>query len=129
MELRQAEEKLEELTGYSLKVVERAGSKLVDLLTSSNPWKGKECAREHCLLCKTRDIAGKNRTQDWCQECLDTAENDLRSKCTNEFEKEKGKIKVYKYIGESSRSTYERAYEHMYGLRSLSQGSYMLRMG
>ena len=34
-ELRQAEEKLGELTGYKLKIVERAGNKLVDLLTGN----------------------------------------------------------------------------------------------
>ena len=37
-----AEEKLGELTGYKLKVVERAGMKLEDLLRKSDPWQGSE---------------------------------------------------------------------------------------
>ena len=35
--LREAEEKLGSLTGYRLKMVEKAGDKLEDLLTKSNP--------------------------------------------------------------------------------------------
>ena len=139
-ELRKAEEKMEELTGYRLKVMERAGQKLSDLLVKSNPWKGLDCWREKCLLCVTKDNSGKNKSQDcckrsvvyemWCQ-CLEKEEEKLRERIEDdeEYEREKQKIKVWKYIGESSRSTYERAYEHQYGLKNLSTNSYMLKHG
>ena len=52
--LREAELKLENLTGYKLKLVERSGRKIEDLLTSSNPWQGIDCGRTSCLLCQTK---------------------------------------------------------------------------
>ena len=39
--LRDAEEELGSLTGYRLKMVEKTGDELVDLLTKSNPWQGR----------------------------------------------------------------------------------------
>ena len=38
--LRDNEEKMESMSGYRMKVVERGGSKLVDLLHKANPWAG-----------------------------------------------------------------------------------------
>ena len=48
--LQENEEKLEKLTNTRLKVVERTGTKLVDLITKYNPWQGHDCMRENCLL-------------------------------------------------------------------------------
>ena len=36
--MRESEDKMESMTGYRLKIVERGGSKLVDMLHKSNPW-------------------------------------------------------------------------------------------
>ena len=36
-------------------------------------------------------------------------------------------IRRYKYIGETSRSIYERAAEHQLGLQTLNKDSYMLK--
>ena len=38
-EIREAEEKMESLTGYRLKIVERSGTSLMDILHKSNTWK------------------------------------------------------------------------------------------
>ena len=109
VELRGAEEKLAELTGYKLKVVERGGQKLSDLLTSSNPWRGIDCGRELCLLCESKEKTGKLKTQDctrrsvvyeiWCQECQDKSEVQLKERLGveegKEYEEERKKIKVY----------------------------------
>ena len=48
-ELRELEYSLEPIIGHRLKIVEQAGTKLQDLLTSSNPWKGKDCERLHAM--------------------------------------------------------------------------------
>ena len=64
MKLREAEEKLATLTGYKLKIVERAGTKLEDLLTKSKAWQGIDCGRKLCLLCETKEKTGKNKGQD-----------------------------------------------------------------
>jgi hypothetical protein len=44
--MRDAEEKLQEMTGYKLKIVERTGTKLVDILQKADPWQGQECGRD-----------------------------------------------------------------------------------
>ena len=53
-QLRENEEKLEKLTNTRIKIVERTGTKIQDLLTRSNPWKGHDCERHNCLLCYTK---------------------------------------------------------------------------
>ena len=44
--LREAEEKMVDLTGYRLKIVERSGTKLEELLHKANPWQGVDCERK-----------------------------------------------------------------------------------
>ena len=78
-QLRESEAKLYELTGYKLKIVERAGVKLEDLLRKSDPWQGMDCLRIKCLHCKTKEHYKPARTQScskrnlvyeiWCLEC------------------------------------------------------------
>ena len=46
--LRESEEKLKQMTGYRIKIVEKVGNKLVDLLHKSDPWAGDNCGREKC---------------------------------------------------------------------------------
>ena len=62
--LRENEERMATMTGYKMKIVEKGGTKLVDILTKSNPWAGEDCQRERCLLCETKQITGKKNTQD-----------------------------------------------------------------
>jgi hypothetical protein len=45
--MREIEVKLKEMTGYKLKIVERGGSKLEDILVKKNPWEGERCGRKH----------------------------------------------------------------------------------
>ena len=111
--LRQAEEKLEEITGFRLKIVERAGLKMEDVLHSSNPWRGEDCGRPGCLLCKTKQITGKQKTQCcrkrslvyevWCIECSERMEKEIEKMDLSEEEKKRKieNIKQFKYIGET----------------------------
>ena len=139
-QLREAEEKLLNLTGYKLKIVERAGTKLEDMLPKSNPWQGKDCGRELCLLCETKQITEENQNQDcskrsvvyemWCMSCYKEDEDKIKMKYSDnpeKMEEEKRKIKKYKYIGESARSVFERALEHQLGFNTLNKNSYMLK--
>ena len=52
--LRENEEHLVKITGTKVKIIERTGTKIQDLLTRSNPWKGADCERQNCLLCFTK---------------------------------------------------------------------------
>ena len=41
--LRESEETMCDMTGYKLKIVEKGGTKLVDILHKANPWAGQHC--------------------------------------------------------------------------------------
>ena len=138
--LRKAEEQMVEMTGTKIKIVERAGTKLEDILTKADPWQGADCARERCLLCSTKQKTGKNLTQDcfrrnsvyetWCITCLERDKKNVEmqagedTKLQKELEKN---IRVHKYIGETNRSVFERGWEHLNDYHNLSTKSHMLK--
>ena len=41
-----------------IRIVERGGTKLKDLLCSRDPWEGKRCEREDCLPCSGDENEG-----------------------------------------------------------------------
>ena len=126
--------------GYTLKVVEKAGDKLEDILTKSNPWQGLDCGRRACLLCKTNQKTQKNLSQDchtrnlvyqtWCISCQAREEEKIEKDHEGDAKKireMKNKIKLHLYIGETSRSVYERSIEHQGDIDQLKTSSHMLR--
>ena len=52
------------MTGDKVKVVERASTKLEDILTRKNPWKGMDCQRPNYFLCFSKMISDKDKTKD-----------------------------------------------------------------
>ena len=64
------EENLFNLTRTRVKIVERAGVKLQDLLRTSNPWKGADCGRQNCLICLTKQLTDKNLRQECTRRSL-----------------------------------------------------------
>ena len=56
--LREIENNMGGMTGSKVKIVEKAGIALEDILTSSNPWKGQPCNR----LTKTSNRNAANVT-------------------------------------------------------------------
>ena len=46
-------EGLEKLGKFEIKLVERAGSKVVDILYQSNAWNMMDCERNDCIICNT----------------------------------------------------------------------------
>ena len=59
--LRENEERMGKFTNNKLKIVERAGVKIQDMLTKANPWKGQDCLRTNCILCLTKQRSEKNK--------------------------------------------------------------------
>ena len=57
--LRNTEETMEPLTNWKIKFVERAGTKVEEMLHKSNPWQGQDCQREKCMLDATKQKTGK----------------------------------------------------------------------
>ena len=63
-ELRKKEDKLKDLTGERVKIVERSGTKLEDLVSGKDPWRGADCGRPNCFLCNTKNITEKDMKKD-----------------------------------------------------------------
>ena len=105
-ELKEAEKQLAEATGSKMMIVERCGTKLADLLTKSNPWKGKDCLRKDCLLCKTKAKTEKKMSQDCMQRSVVYETRCLN--CEVKAKDEIMKMRKAKYIGETGKSSYER---------------------
>ena len=137
--LREAEEDLQRQTGVKIKIVERTGQKLVDVLHRADPWQGQDCGRPQCLLCETKTKTEKNMRQDctkrciiyetWCMSCEDKEVKRIEEETDDEREnvrKMEG-IKLYKYIGESSRSIYERGLEHLRDKEEIKADSHMIK--
>ena len=94
--------------------------------------------RDRCLLCATKEKTGKQKGQCcakrssvyeiWCLQCQARDIKKLEEKYEgDELDKEKEKILLYKYIGETNRSVYERSWEHLNGLKSIDKDSFMLK--
>ena len=104
------EEKMEQLTGYRLKIVERGGTKLVDILHKANPWAGEDCKRMGCLLCTTKKMEGKKNGQDCkkrncvyktnCITCRERQDRDIEQRMEGQGAKkvEEEKRKARRYI-------------------------------
>ena len=85
------------MTGYRLKIVERAGTKLEDILTKSDPWQVKDCNRKGCLLWLTKSRTGRNMTQHctrrtlvyetWCMTCYAKDEENTKKEAGDDMDK------------------------------------------
>ena len=104
-------------------MVKRCGTKLSDILTTSDPWRGTDCLQEGCLLCKTKSLTCKLLAQDckhrsivyetYCMSCKDSRIREIEAKYSEEISEndedekemrkkiEVEKIKIYKYIRET----------------------------
>ena len=131
--LRDNERKMTEITGMSVKFVERSGIKLCRTLCQTNPWSGQDCLRPDCLMCESKAdtglITGQDCTQrslvyeTWCESCRKEDE----CKLLENGEIQPQEIKLYKYIGETSKIGYERGKNHIDDKRLVHPGSHMLK--
>ena len=147
----------EEFSSIRVKVVERAGEKLIDSLHRSNPWDKMKCERKDCRQCNSKEeklwgsCKNKNKVyENECYTCLETIEEEKKEKQTEgekidentiietgkkrkTSDRENRKIeeveetRKYKYIGKSSRSAYERNTEHWKDLENLNPRSHILK--
>ena len=138
-ELRKKEETIANITGDKVKIVEKAGKKLENLLAGKDPWKGKDCGRPNCFLCSTKSLTGKETNKDCtkknvvyeivCLSCEQREKDRIENLELEDHEKAElvRNVKKYKYIGETSRSMYDRGYEHLDKLATLNSDSHMLK--
>ena len=109
---RQAESNLSAITGFRIKVVEKTGTAVKNILHKSNPWEDGFCSRVSCYPCQTGDEKSCfTRNIVYTSQCVPC--------------KETGKVKVY--IGETSRSAHERGGEHEADLRKKKPDSHIVK--
>ena len=112
--LREVLKRIEGILGFKVKVVERTGSTLKNLLPNTNPWGGAHCTRAECVTCNqgSEDMpACTKRGLVYESICLSCNPGALQ----------KGELKIDGnnttphpsiYVGETCRSIQERAAEH-----------------
>ena len=110
--LQKEEKRLGGITSYRVRIAESAGMALSRLLPSTNPWGPGDCGRQDCVVCNQQDEKQQdcrrwnNLYENQCQTCKvnvlkDGEESNILMKDGKEL-----------YIGESSRSLYERSKVH-----------------
>ena len=131
-ELREGEAQMTRITGVRFKFEEKAGMQLSRVICKTDPWAGQDCERVDCPMCETTMQVEGAKGQDcskrnvlyltWCQDCKDRDEK----KAIDEG-RDPGNVPLYKYLGESARSSYERGIEHQNDRRLMSTGSHMMK--
>ena len=56
--MREKLKEIEKVGKFKIKLVEKTGDKVVDLLHKSNPWSDEDCGRMDCLLCNSASEKG-----------------------------------------------------------------------
>ena len=124
--LRELFKRLEKVVGFSVKVVERAGTTLKNMFSTTTLWDGSKCGREECTTCNQGAEMPLN-----CRKASLVYENVCR-KCNpgagadKEMEEVKDDTPTL-YVSESSRSVFERSREHWGAWRNNKEDSHMLR--
>ena len=105
--LKQRYEEEVNYVGLNIKIMEQSGVTLKQRLQRSNPFKGKRCQRQECLVCQSNGKA----------ECgaIGVTYELVCQKCK------------HIYIGETSRSAYSRGKEHLHSLNPREEQSVMWR--
>jgi hypothetical protein len=115
--IKEQEDRLETLTGFRVKIVEQGGKQLSQVFPT-NPWAGQICGREECwtwkqgdeipIICFSRNILYESH----CSIC--TEERGVEKKTDKMADLMGKKLKGRGiYVGESSRSLFERSQEHL----------------
>ena len=120
--LRAEEQKLTEITGYRIKVVERSGDQIRRILCKKDPFEGAPCGRETCMVCKPEGKGNCRRRNITYQTTCDNCE-----KRNQEAGVENTADNVSKYVGESNRSAAERSKEHLSDLKEQREDSHMFK--
>ena len=117
---------MEPALGFRVKVVERTGQTLGSKFSQSSLWEGTMCGRENCITCKqeAEEIPPCTLSnliyENICSEC-------------NPGATKKGELGSMKegapslYVGESSRTIYERSVEHWGGVRKNDDKNHMIK--
>ena len=126
--LREVVERVKGILGYRIKIVERSGTPLKLMFPLTKIGEGKECGRQDCVTC-TQETRGEVLPQ--CKKRSVVYMN-ICTKCNPGVGEEKHKLTPPThppslYIGESSKSLYERGREHWRDYRGKHEDSHILK--
>ena len=122
--MRELISRLENVIGFKVKVVERAGASLKSLFPTNNLWEGQKCGRADCTTCEQGAEMLPN-----CTKSSLLYEN-ICGICNPKAGEDKELVEVNQdiptlYVGETSRSIYERSKEHWGAWRGKSDKSHI----
>jgi hypothetical protein len=122
--LQEIEKRLGGMTSYRVRVAESAGMALSRLLPSTNPWGPGDCGRQDCNICSQQD----EKQQD-CRKRNILYENRCQMCMVKVNEGRDGVNKDGRgvYVGETSRSMYERSKEHQRDKELRSEDSHQIK--
>ena len=112
--LQQAENKIAKFTGERVRICERGGKTIREILHKSNPWSGGPCGRRNCLPC----INGDGKQDCFVKNCVYDI---VCLKCSGDDKEKQDKYSVY--TGETSRCQHLRGSEHLSGLLNKQPGN------
>ena len=124
--MRELTQRLVPTIGFGIKVVERAGTALKHQYPTTTLWDGNKCGRQDCTTCEQGAEKISNCTkaslvyENVCQACNPGAGTD------KELTEVRSDVPSL-YVGETSRSVYERSREHWGAWRSRKDDSHILR--
>ena len=115
------ETKLAGITGYNVKITEKPGIPLARLFQRT--YSPESCHWLNCPVCVNKEEGKRSRCrasnivyEAVCLQCLEQVELGVREK-----------EKVGRYIGESSRTLAERAFEHINGAGNLDYENFIVK--
>ena len=117
---------MEDTLGFKVRVAERTGRSLGSSFSQSSLWEGTKCGREDCTTCEQGAEELPNCTRK------SIVYENICSVCNPGATKEGELVDVKEgapsvYVGESSRSIFERSREHWEGARRGATGNHMVK--
>ena len=111
--------------GFGVKVVERTGATLRSKFPLTNLWDGAKCGRGDCVTCEqgAKVLPACSRTSVVYENVCSTCNPEAGAKELGSINDKVPSL----YVGESSRTLYERTGEHWKDVRSNSDKSHMIR--
>ena len=124
--LRGVVDRLAPMLGFKIKIQEKGGTKLQDLMSNKNLWAREKCGRGECAPCgqnidRVQDCTARNIVyESRCGICNPGGETGLKSLAD-------GRELPSIYVGETSRSLKERAGEHFADFSRGTDDSHMMK--
>ena len=125
--IRESLRRMENTLGFKVKVVERTGRSLGSKFPLNNLWAGVKCGRGDCVTCEQ----GGEEELPQCTQTNLVYENicvGCNPGATRKGEQEDVRSDIPTvYIGETSRSIYERSKEHWEGVKKMCSKNHMVK--